>query len=103
MTIGAMGVVPQQDQQPGERLSLLEDRGRMRYALQGAFVENGDALQLLLPGGKWLEGVFEWSGMPARWPNLRFAIGGPWEHVHNGEARTCAVALPPDALLRRAR
>ena len=61
-------------------------------------------LEVLVMGGRWIRGMYEWTGAPARWPGLRIPLGGDWERDPDfvPDARTpCAVlALHPSALCR---
>lgn len=87
---------------PGS-LQIRDDGGRAAHFLDGEALCPGDAVELSLPGDRWLAGIYEWSGHRIRWPALRFALSGdsPVYAVEN--ARTAVVALPPDAVLRRRR
>ena len=87
---------------PGS-LQFRDDGGRTAHFLDGEPLHPGDAVELLLPGDRWLAGVYEWSGHEIRWPALRFALGGSGPAYALENARTAVVALPPDAVLRRRR
>lgn len=81
----------------GGRLELREGA----HFLDGRRVSAGDAIELLLAGGGWLRGRYDWSGNEARWPGLRVELGGPWEELPAGVFRPAAVlALHPDAIVR---
>src|SRR5262249_32902641 len=72
------------------------------HYLEGFPVEEGAVLELLLASGSWLRGSYSWSGVTARWPGLRFELGGPQMVTTDGARRPMAVmALPPQAQLRR--
>jgi hypothetical protein len=70
-----------------------EPDGTTHYLL-GRPVECGDELELLLPGGTWLKGRYEWNGNPGDPPALWFDLGGPWE------ARTSPETYVPQGELR---
>jgi hypothetical protein len=72
------------------------------HVLDGAPVHEGALLELLLADGTWLRGTYSWSGVAARWPGLRFELGGAPAGVQDSSRRPMAVmALPPQARLRR--
>ncbi len=76
-------------------------RGFCHY-LEGFPVDEGTPLEVLLADGTWLAGVYSWSGVSARWPGLRFELGGVPQQTTDGIRRPMAVmALPPQAQLRR--
>ena len=77
--------------------------GRPLYVLDGEPLRHGDNVELLLDDDTWLRGVWEWSGQEIRWPGLRFKLGGDAPLYARDIARTAIVALPPNAVLRRAR
>ena len=56
---------------------------------------------LVSANGQWLAGSYEWTGFEIRWPALRFELGGDGPAYATNNARTAAVSLPPDAVLRR--
>lgn len=76
--------------------------GRSAYFLDGEPLRPGEPVELLLDDGRWLAGVYEWSGQAIRWPGLRFRLGGDAAPYAGDRSRTAVVALPPDAVLRRA-
>jgi hypothetical protein len=84
------------------KLELRRDRGRLRHFLDDRMVEPGDRVEVLLSGGRWLVGTYDWNGVEARWPGLRFELGGAWERDPSSIARppSGVMALHPDAVLR---
>lgn len=84
------------------KLELRRDRGQLRHFLEGKPVEPGTQLEVLLSGGRWLVGVYDWNGVEARWPGLRFELGGAWETELSKVTRppSGVMALHPDATLR---
>ncbi len=75
----------------------------MCHFLDGVPLDEGTPLEVLLADGSWLCGIYSWSGVTARWPGLRFELGGPPMLASDGIRRPMAVmALPPQAQLRRA-
>jgi hypothetical protein len=76
--------------------------GKLHFLDEEA-LRSGAPVELLLADGRWLEGTYEWSGSEVRWPTFRFALGGDVPAYAIENARTAAVALPPDAVLRRRR
>ena len=94
----------------GLTAALLEATGRLElrangngraHFLNGARVSVGDEIEILLTSGVWLRGRYDWSGIDARWPGLRVALGGPWESAPADVFRPAAVlALHPDAIAR---
>ena len=88
----------------GARLELRGPEGERVHHLQGAPVQRGDELELLLSDGYWLRGRYDWSGLEARWAGLRIELGGPWQHdVYDLRPPSAVMALHPDAILRRPR
>src|SRR4051812_31603511 len=91
--------VPVENQ--GAPLELQLRDGARVHVLQSRALRRGDAIELLLSDGFWLRGVYEWSGIEARWPGLRIELGGPWQNRSDVDRPPAAVmALHPDALLR---
>lgn len=84
------------------KLELRRERGMLRHYLDGQQVEVGARLEVLLRGGQWITGSYDWNGIEARWPGLRFELGGPWEVESSAPARppSGVMALHPDATLR---
>ena len=83
------------------RLELRTVGGVRAHFLNGARVSIGDELEILLAGGVWLRGRYDWSGNDARWPGLRVVLGGPSESAPPDVFRPAAVlALHPDAIAR---
>ena len=79
----------------------LRQRGDLnQHFLDGEVLLEGTRLQVLLPDGTWLEGIYSWSGVVARWPGVRIELGGP---VPEGTVRRpmAVMALPPQAVCRR--
>lgn len=82
-----------------------EEGGGLAYALDGLMVRAGQDLEILLQGGLWLTGRFEWSGGPQARPRLHLCCGGPWEEL-SVESDTLPIPseisfeIPRDALLR---
>jgi hypothetical protein len=74
-------------------LELRTEEGK--YYLAGRPLEAGCTLEILLAEDRWLCGRYEWTGTLARWPSLRIDLG-----VRQGTARTTALPIPPDAVLR---
>jgi hypothetical protein len=70
------------------------------HFLEGQPLAEGTRLQVQLADGSWLEGVYSWSGVVARWPGLRIELGGP---IPEGWPRRpmAVMALPPQAVVRR--
>lgn len=72
------------------------------HFLDGEPVRQGETLELLLAGGQWLRGTYEWSGQLARWAGFRVPLGGPTETApRDGFVPAAVLALHPDAVLRR--
>ncbi len=84
-------------------LNLLNIDGRLLYFLDGEPLRPGEPVELLLENDAWLAGIWEWSGQEIRWPGIRFKLGGDAPPYAQEKSRTAIVALPPDAVLRRAR
>jgi hypothetical protein len=84
------------------KLELRRERGMLRHYLDGELVEVGARLEVLLRGGQWITGSYDWNGVEARWPGLRFELGGPWEVDSSSMPRppSGVMALHPDAMLR---
>jgi len=79
-------------------------RGNAQYYLCGRAVVDGATIELSLPNGQWLTGIYEWDGHESRWPSLRFRIGGPWEHSKAVDQQpTLTARLAPGGLMRWAR
>ena len=87
------------------KLELRRERGTLRHYLDGQLVEVGAKLEVLLRGGQWIAGHYDWNGIEARWPGLRFELGGTWESEPRSTPRppSGVMALHPDATLRWAR
>lgn len=74
------------------------------HFLDGDPVHQGDPLEILLSGDRWLAGHYEWNNNVARWPGLRVPLGGPWEkQASEGFIPAAVLALNPDATVRRPR
>jgi hypothetical protein len=86
---------------PG-RLELLRNDGELAHFLDGRKVERGTLLELLLEGGIWLRGQYEWSGTPERWAGLRVELGGLVAGEPGGWRPAAVLALHPEAMVRRA-
>jgi hypothetical protein len=72
------------------------------HYLEGALIDEGTPLEVLLADGTWLRGLYSWSGVSARWPGLRFELAAPSTATSEALRRPMAVmALPPQAQLRR--
>ena len=68
-------------------------------SLDGRVVQDGTTLELLLPGGRWVEGTFR--GGESSTPVLEIVLGGSWERSRGREEPVTAfVTLPDDAVLR---
>jgi hypothetical protein len=80
----------------------IDGEGKIHF-LDEAALRTGEPVELLLADGRWIEGTYEWSGSEVRWPTFRFALGGDAPAYAVQNCRTAAVALPPDAVLRRRR
>jgi len=75
------------------------------YHLDDRPVHPGHDLELLLEGGHWIRGRFEWDGQRANRPTFQLTCGGPWESLDAaGDTiplpSEIGFALPRDALLR---
>jgi hypothetical protein len=57
------------------KLELQRDRGQLFHTLDGRRVEPGTLVEVLLSGGRWIVGCYDWNGVEARWPGLRFELG----------------------------
>ena len=81
------------------------DAGIMVYTLEEEPVHPGRDVQLLLEGGVWITGRFEWTGERESPPRLHVTCGGPWEAM-SMEGDTLPIPseikfdVPRDALLR---
>jgi hypothetical protein len=84
------------------KLELQREAGRLHHYLDGRRVEPGQQVEVLLSGGRWLTGSYDWNGVEARWPGLRFELGGSWERDPAATPRppSGVMALHPDATLR---
>jgi hypothetical protein len=82
-------------------LELRSEGDEKIHVLDEQALRSGERVELLLADGRWLEGTYEWSGSEVRWPTFRFALGGDGPAYAVFNSRTAAVALPPDAVLRR--
>lgn len=84
------------------KLELQKERGRYVHYLDGVRLEPGAKVELLLSAGRWIMGTYDWNGVEARWPGLRFDLGGLWEREPNSVTRppSGVMALHPDAVLR---
>jgi len=82
-------------------LDLRLDGSAKLYFLDEEALRSGEPVELLLADGRWLAGTYEWSGSEVRWPIFRFGLGGDAPPYLIENQRTAAVALPPDAVLRR--
>jgi hypothetical protein len=80
-------------------LQLRVDAQGTRYALDGQVLESGAPLEILLQGGEWLRGTFEWDGDEIRWPGLRLALGG-FADDETGYRPSLVAPIPPQAILR---
>jgi len=99
-----VGNVAMRSAPEGERLELRGPEGARVHHLQGAPLERGDEVELLLADGYWLRGRYDWSGLEARWAGLRIELGGPWQdNVYEIRPPSAVMALHPDAILRRPR
>ena len=87
------------------KLELRRERGTLHHYLDGQLVEVGARLEVLLRGGQWIVGHYDWNGVEARWPGLRFELGGAWEADPRATPRppSGVMALHPDATLRWSR
>jgi hypothetical protein len=84
------------------QLELRNVGGRSRHFLDGYPLEEGALLEVLLANGTWLRGTYSWSGARARWPGMRFELGGPPLVIADETRPLMAVmALPPQAMVRR--
>ena len=88
----------------GVSLELRRIDDRLVHVLAGRALENGATLELLLDDGRWIAGIYDWSGAAMRWPGLRVALGQRRSNdsaAAGGERSAMAVlALHPDAILR---
>ncbi len=84
------------------KLELRRERGILHHYLDGKLVEVGARLEVLLRGGTWIAGIYDWNGTESRWAGMRFELGGDWEADPRSIARppSAVMALHPDALLR---
>jgi hypothetical protein len=85
---------------PGPLELKVDDAGKV-HLLDHQALQSGERVELLLADGRWIDGTYEWSGSEVRWPSFRFALGGDAPPYSIENRRTAAVALPPDAVLRR--
>jgi hypothetical protein len=84
---------------PG-RLELRRVGGELSHYLDGRKVDRGTALDLLLEGGVWLRGHYEWSGTEERWAGLRVTLGGVQPMGTEAWRPAAVLALHPDAIVR---
>ena len=90
----------------GYFLSLKEGAEGWGYHLQGDPLRPGQDIELLLEGGVWILGRFEWSGRKEDSPTLHLSCGGAWEDLADPESATYPIPpeisfrLPQGALLR---
>ena len=86
--------------EPHTQLIEASDAGGRRHFLDGRPVHAGMTLELLLPGGHWLAGRYEWSYVAGELPTLHVELGGPAEAERQGEVPAVSFPLPPRAVLR---
>lgn len=73
----------------------------LRHYLAGRPVHAGDALELLLPGERWIAGRYEWTFTADRQPMFYFPAGGAWEQAgRDAVAPVVSASLPAGAVLR---
>jgi hypothetical protein len=85
----------------GQELELRRSGGgELAHYLGGRKVERGAELELLLDGGVWLRGRYEWNGTEARWAGLRVALGGLHVSAPGAWRPAAVLALNPEAILR---
>jgi hypothetical protein len=84
----------------GARLELRGPEGERVHVLRDRPLQRGDEIELLLADGYWLRGRYDWSGIEARWPGLRVALGGGARAAEVREP-AAVMALHPDAIVRR--
>jgi hypothetical protein len=73
------------------------------WVLDGLPVAEGEAVELLLPGGRFLPAQLRRE--PGGWPAVWVTLGGPWEFDNNGRRLRrphLAARVSHDARLRRA-
>jgi hypothetical protein len=78
---------------------LRHDPDGHHHYLAGRRLFNGSEIEILLSGGVWLRGTFEWRGVPVVWPALRVDLAGRVSRSSERRLST-AMPIPPTALLR---
>ena len=81
--------------EPHTQLIEASDAGGRRHFLDGRPVHAGMTLELLLPGGHWLAGRYEWSYVAGELPTLHVELGGTAEAERQGEVPAVPFPLPP--------
>lgn len=94
-----MGVNLQEQEEDARHLELRREGSGHRHYLGGRVVRPGDELDLLLSGGRWLRGRYEWSGNVVVWPAFRIGLEGKVS-LTSDRSLTGALPLPPNARLR---
>jgi hypothetical protein len=89
----------QEQEEVATHLELRREGSIHRHYLSGRLVRVGDELELLLSGGRWLRGRYEWSGNVVVWPAFRIALEGKVSTTSDRRL-TGALPLPPNARLR---
>ena len=90
----------------GSTLKIKVEPNGPRYYLDDKPVYPGQDVEILLEGGVWLLGRYEWSHAATELPRLHVACGGAWEDTDNPETATFPIppeisfSIPRDALLR---
>jgi hypothetical protein len=96
--VAAQAHGPLVDPDPSSILVLGADAGGPRHFLAGQPVHAGTALELRLPGDRWIVVRYEWSWDVAARPRAYLALGGRGERL--GYAEQVEFSIPERAELR---